>query len=254
MKKVIYILLVISSLVNISQAATRGDVKIIEASENIRYLSQIVAKNYIFYYLYPQKQKRKMVKLLNKSIEELNDNFRMIAITSKDSDTKDILEFLAYSKEQIKEILDKEPDDETTALMLDYSETIIEGADSISSSYNYKFSKEEAMWMVTKKVTYLLQRVTKYYMAVNSGFDNITNKEQLQDTINKLDENIVIINKYQYPKILQKEINSMNMSWRENRTFLSKSKNLFIPVIMFVSIAYLENIINKISLYHSKNQ
>ncbi len=252
MKKVIYILLAISSLLNISQATTRGDVKIIEASENIRYLSQIIAKNYIFYYLYPQKIK--IVDVLNQSIEQLNDNFRMIAITSKDSDTKDILEFLAYSKEQIKEILEKEPDDETTALMLDYSETIIEGADSISSSYKYKFSKEESIWMVTKKVIYLLQRVTKYYMAVNSGFDNITNKDQLQDTINKLDKNIVIINKYQYPKILQKEIDNMNISWRENRTFLSKSKNLFLPVIMFVSISYLENIVNKISLYHSKNQ
>ncbi|MFK5976560.1 MAG: hypothetical protein QM493_08640 [Sulfurovum sp.] len=252
MKKIIYILLVVSSLLSISQATTLGDAKIIEASENIRYLSQIMAKNYIFYYLYPQK--KKMVDILNQSIEKLNDNFRMIAKTSKDSDTKDILEFLAYSKEQIKEILDKSPDDETTALMLDYSETIVEGADSISNSYIYKFSKEEDMLMLTKKVIYLLQRVTKYYMAVNSGFDNITNKEQLEGTIYKLDENIATINKYKYPKILQKEIDNMNISWRENRTFLSKSKNLFIPVIMFVSISYLENIVNKLSLHHSKNQ
>jgi len=252
MKKVIYILLVISSLMNISQAATRGDVKIIEASENIRYLSQIIAKNYIFYYLYPQKGK--MVDILNQSIENLNYNFRMIAITSKDSDTKDILEFLAYSKEQIKEIIEQEPDDEKTALMLDYSETIIEGADSISSSYEYPFSKEEQMWMVTKKITYLLQRVTKYYMAVHSGFDNVTNKEQLQDTIDKLDENMQIINEYKYPLVLKKDIENMYISWKENRKFLTKSKNLFLPVIMFISISYLEDIINKISLYHSKNQ
>lgn len=252
MKKVIYILLVIFSLLNISQAATRGDVKIIEASENIRYLSQILAKNYVFYYLYPQK--KKMVDMLNQSIEELNDNFRMIAITSKDSDTKDILEFLAYSKEQVKEIINQEPDNEKTALMLDYSETIVEGADSISSTYNYDFTKEENMWMVTKKIIYLLERVTKYYMAVNSGFDNITNKEQLEDTIDKLNENLATINKYPYPKILKKDIDNMNVSWSENRIFLTKSKDLFIPVIMFVSISYLENIINKISLYHSKNQ
>jgi len=252
MKKVIYILLVISSLTNISQAATRGDVKIIEASENIRYLSQIIAKNYIFYYLYPQKEK--MVDILNQSIENLNYNFRMIAITSKDSDTKDILEFLAYSKEQIKEIIELEPDDEKTALMLDYSETIIEGADSISSSYEYPLSKEEQMWRVTKKIVYLLQRVTKYYMAVHSGFDNITNKEQLQDTIDKLDENMQIINEYKYPLILKKDIENMRISWVENRKFLTKSKNLFLPVIMFISISYLEDIINKISLHHSKNQ
>ena len=37
----------------LSEAATRGDVKVIEASENIRYLSQKIVKDYLFYYKHP---------------------------------------------------------------------------------------------------------------------------------------------------------------------------------------------------------
>ena len=36
-------------------SATRGDIKVIEASENIRYLSQKLVKEYLFFYKYPEK-------------------------------------------------------------------------------------------------------------------------------------------------------------------------------------------------------
>ena len=81
-------------------AATRGDIKVIEASENIRYLSQKMVKDYLFFYKNPEKTGLK--KSLDQTLDQLNDDFRIIATTTKDGDTKDILEFLAYSKDQIE--------------------------------------------------------------------------------------------------------------------------------------------------------
>ena len=253
MKTLIRIFFLLSSVLIVSQSATRGDVKIIEASENIRYISQLIAKDYLFYYLHPYPQKSKIVDRLDKLLEELNDNFRIIALASKDIDTKDILGFLAYNKDEIKEIIHQDSDDEKSALILDYSETLVEGADSISSAYSYNFTKEENMWMVSKKIIYLLERINKYYMAINSGFDNITNREQLEESIVAIEANMQIINSYNYPQLLQKERTKMNKAWEENKMFINKSNRLFIPVLMFTSIEYLENIIDKISLYHSKN-
>ena len=235
-----------------SISATRGDVKVIETSENIRYLSQKLAKEYLFFYSNPEKSDLKDT--LDKTLLKLNDDFRIIATTTKDTDTKDILEFLAYSKDQIEQIFSEVPNTESAALMLDYSETLLEGADSIASAHRYDFSEEEKMLMLTKKMEYLLERITKYYMAIHVGFDNTTNKDQMQESIDRFEENVKIVNLYKYPSKQVREQVNMNISWEANKVFFTKSKDLFIPALMFTSVDHLKNIMVNIALYHSKNQ
>ena len=48
---------------------------------------------------------------------KLTDDFRIIATTTKDGDTKDILEFLAYSKDQIEQIFKEKADKETSEML-----------------------------------------------------------------------------------------------------------------------------------------
>ncbi len=232
-------------------AATRGDIKMIEASENIRYLSQKMVKDYLFYYKNQDSISAKsgLVNIL----AQLTDDFRIIATTTKDSDTKDILEFLAYSKDQIEEIFSEKADKEKAALMLDYSETLLEGADSIANTHKYNFSYEEEMLMITKEMEYLLERITKYYMALNVGFNSNINKEQMQESVAQLEENIERINQYEYSAEFQEVQTAMNESWRVNKILFEKSESLFIPKLMFMSISYMENIVLQIALYHSKN-
>ncbi len=252
LKKIFYIFFLLLGLTLFSEAATRGDVKVIETSENIRYLSQKMSKDYLFLYKNPQNSEVKNG--LNKVISKLSNNFRIIATTTKDADTKDILDYLAYSKDEISEILNGEVDEEKAALMLDYSETLLEGADSIASMHAYDFSEEEKMLMITKKIEYLLERITKYYIAFHLGFDDATNREQMQESMVRLEENIEKINLYEYPVEMQKIQVKMNESWKANKVFFDKAESLFIPKLMFTSINYLEDIVVKLALYHSKNQ
>ncbi len=234
------------------KTATRGDVRIIEASENIRFLSQKIVKDYLFLYKNPQRSEVKNG--LYKALNSLSDDLRIIATTTRDTDSKNILEFLAYSKDQIEEIFNEKTDEEKAALMLDYSETLLEGADSIANAHKYNFSEEEKMLMVTKEMEYLLERITKYYMALHVGFDNDVNKEQMQESITKLEENIHKINLYEYPPETQNIQVKMNESWKSNKIFFDKSESLFVPKLVFMSVEYLENIVTQIALYHSKNQ
>ena len=233
-------------------SATRGDIKVIEASENIRYLSQKMVKDYLFFY--KNQDKIEVKRDLDRALEELSNDFRIIATTTKDGDTKDILEFLAYSKDQIEEIFTEKADKERAALMLDYSETLLEGADSISRAHKYDFSDEEKMLMVTKEMEYLLERVIKYYMALHVGFDNSTNKEQMKESIIQLTQNVEQINGYSYPSEFQVMQTKIDESWTANMSFLSQSDTLFIPKLMFASIDYMEDIVVQIALHHSKNQ
>ncbi len=233
-------------------SATRGDIKVIEASENIRYLSQKIVKEYLFFFRYQDNLTIK--RELEQSLEKLNDNLRVIAMTTKDIDTKDILEFLAYSKDQIEQIFNEKVNEERAALMLDYSETLLEGANSIAQAHKYDFSDEEKMLMLTKEVEYLMQRVTKYYMALYTGFGDSTNRKQMQESIRDMDENIAQINNYNYPLDFQKTQKKINDSWRASKNFFLQFETLFIPKLMFMSVDYMEDLVSQIALHHSKNQ
>lgn len=251
MKNIFYLSFLVLSMTLFSEAATRGDVKVIEASENIRYLSQKMVKDYLLFYL--NQNKTKLKSELENTLKHLNDNLRMIAMTTKDSDTKDVLEFLAYSKDQLEEIFKGEADNEKVVLMMDYSEILLEGADSIATAHTYAFSNEEKMLMVTKEMEYLLQRIIKYYMALNAGFNNPTNREQLLDSITDMQKNIEQINRYSYKNELLGRKNELNRSWRANKHFFIQSESLFIPMLMLASIKYMEEVIQKIALYHTQN-
>jgi len=252
MKQIFHAALLMLAVTVFTQAATRGDVKVIEASENIRYLSQKIVKDYLFFYKHQQKTEVK--KRLRHELGELTNDLRIIATTTKDADTKDILEFLAYSKDQIEQIFDEKADKEKSALMLDYSETLLEGADSIARAHRYAFSQEEKMLMVTKKMEYLLERVTKYYMALHVGFDTPTNKEQMKKAMVEVEESLLELSMYAYPQEIKQVQETLDRSWDSNRIYFEKSENLFIPKLMLISVAYLESYVSKLALYHSKNQ
>jgi hypothetical protein len=252
MKKIFYISLLFLGVTLFSEAATRGDIKVIEASENIRFLSQKIVKEYLFFY--KNQDKLEIKRGLERSLGQLNDDFRIIATTTKDEDTKDILEFLAYSKDQIEQIFNEKADTERAALMLDYSETLLEGADSIANAHMYDFSGEEKMLMITKKIEYLLERVMKYYIAVHVGFNTPTNQEQMKQAITQIEESLVEISLYNYPEEIQTVQENLTQSWKANRIFLNKSDSLFIPKLMFASVIYMTEMINQIALYHNKNQ
>ena len=231
-------------------AVTRGNVKIIEATEQIRFVSQAMAKTYLFMFKAPRKDLIRAS--LKKMLLRLNDNLQIIKTTTKDADTKDILEFLAYSKDQIAQIVADKLNEENAALMLDYSETLLEGADSIAAAHAYDFTDEERMLIVNKKIEYLLERMMKYYFAIHLGFDNQTNHEQLIEAIRKFDEDLKLIEQYGYPEEMHSVTNALKRSWKENKRFFEAKRN-FIPKLMLLSTSYAESLIGQIALYHNKN-
>jgi len=232
--------------------ATRGDITVLEATEKLRFLSQKIVTMYLFMFKSPQPQEvRTELKAL---LVELGNNLDTIAATTKDKDTKDILEFLAYSKDQIAQILTKSLNSENAALMLDYSETLLEGADSIAAAHTYRFTEEEKMLMAAKQMEYLLERMMKYYMALHTGFDNCTNRKQMHEAVTLFDTQLRKIKRYHYAGKFKDTKERVLEGWQVNDGFLKKSNTLFIPKLMMLSTDYLEHQIMKIALYHSKNQ
>jgi len=251
MKKIRFVVFLLIGLGSFAYAATRGDIKVIEASENIRYLSQKIVTDYLYFYHNPKKLEIKNE--LTVSLKKLNEDLRVIAMTTKDTDTKDLLEFLAYSKDDIEHIFQKKASKKNAEAMLDYSETLLEGADSIALAHVYNFTEEEKMLMLSKKIEFLLERIIKYYMGHNVGFDSTINKEKMFEAISQVELSLTQINLYTYPNEMKNAQSNLNQFWNENKIFLKKVETLHIPTLMRTSISYLEDIVAKLVIYHSKN-
>jgi len=250
-KKFFTTLLCMTLFVSFSFASTRGDVKIIEATENIQYLSQKIAIDYFFYY---HKQKDSMSqRKLDENIKKLEVNISEIINTTKNEHTKDILNYFTYRLEEIK-ILSKEQVNKANARrLLDHSEGFLEGAEAIIEEHKYKFSKEEEMLMLSKKAQYLLERVITYYMASKIGLNSAYKQQKMKNAIRDIDKVMTKINAYQYSIALRKKVDKFSNIWGMNREFFTNMNKTSIPYLLLGSTQYTKKIMVDIEQYHKKN-
>jgi len=247
MKKIFFIYII---LVSFSYSSTRGSVQVIQSTENIRYISQKLVKDYLYFHKY--NHKHSIVWGIKKDIIKLGENLRKISTTVSDDNSQGIIEFLSYTKDQITDILNNKIDKESVILMLEHSEAILEGIDSIYRVYKYDFTDEEKMFMTTKKIEYLLERATKFYIAFKMDFNTQINRENTIKTLSLLEKEFNKINKYKYPADMKKQIDEIMKLWKLNRVFLEPKSDIFVPTLIIPSIINLEENIKNIALYHSK--
>jgi len=252
MKKLALTLLLIWGALAPLSAATRTDVNVLEATENIRYLSQEITKSYL--YLYANPKKKEMKAEIQRMLNELVESIRTISISTSDEDTRNVLEFLIYSKDQIEELVKEKPDKEKAALMLDYSETLLEGANSIAKAHKYAFSESEKMLMKSKRIEYLLERSAKYYMALGIGLGSEINRRQMTEAIKMLEGNLQDLEAYAYPAQMQKPLGALRRSWDVTKSIFDRRDKMFVSNLLVLSSSEVESITREFILYHRKTR
>jgi hypothetical protein len=233
-------------------ASIRNQILLIEASENIRLESQQIVKNYLYFYSNPKKIKYRNEAL--QGIDNLDKQFRIIAKSTKDEDSKDILAFLDYSKEKMKGVIDTPFEKDNPALMLDYSETLLEGAESINSSIDYIPSTEEKMLMKMKDIAFLVERISKYYIAIFVGQEGINYIEMLDEAIQKMEDDLTSLNKYEYSAKNLSYLVELKKNWVVLKKFYLNYKEIKVPNIVLLASLEVRRNAHALELYHSKNQ
>jgi len=234
-------------------ASSRGDVKILEATENIQYLSQKITKDYFFFYrnpkdLFLQKQLNQNLKKIQYSIDEIKG-----ISNTQNNNNNNLLEYLSYKAKKIKEIINQKKNLSNAIHVLDYTEVILEGAQSIAKKHTYEFSEDEKMLMTSKEIQYLLERSVKYYIAMQIGLNSSSSLEKLEYAIIDIDKHLTNIESYHYPYIFKLKLNKVKGAWQTNRDFLTKANETSIPYLLLNSTQYIENLLQEIEEYHKKN-
>ena len=252
MKTLSRILSLVLLIVSFGGAATRSDINAIEAAEHVRFLSQKIAKDYL--YLYARPKRREVKDDIREMMVELSEKFAILSASTKDSDTKDLLKYLQYNKSNIEELLSGDVTKESALQMLDYSEILLEGAESIARQHRYPFNTEEAMLMQIKKAEYLVERLGKFYMVSSLGVLSQTNQKKMQESARDFEESLKAIQEYQYPSSLEKQKKQLALFWSFGQYSLAHSYDMFIPNIVNTTGNYFEQLLTRFALYHSKSQ
>ncbi len=234
------------------EAAVRSDVVVLEASEGVQYSTQEIAKDYLLSYVYPQK--RSFRKRVYNNLKVLDNNIKAIATHTKDKKTKGILSYFATQKAQIIELLNDKSTSDGIESMVGFSEIFVEGSKSISKHHSYSFSKEEKMLMLTREMSTLLGNIAKYYVAIGINVKDLSYRRNMKKMVKIFQEDLKKLNQYSYGDELRETKIYLNRSWYAMQAYLNKVDSVKAPALLSISSRNIQITLEKLSIYHSKNQ
>ncbi len=236
-------------------AATRGDVKILEASDTIKYRINHLTQNYLLYTLFPHK--RELSRVLKRDLEALNKSFQEIAVTTKDAHTRGLLAFFAYQKTRAEAILEQKPTRKLAEEVLDMSESLTEGADAIARHHKYDFSFEEKMFKITLMMSEHLEAIAKYYIAHHLDQSDPEILKKMSRTIKVFADELARIQQYKYKETKAEEAQkSLVAAWQTISPYLIRDlkDKASLPMVVNAGVGYMNTLLQYLGIYHSKNQ
>jgi hypothetical protein len=251
MQKKTYILLLLVLFTKSSFALTRGDIKIIEARENIQYLGQKISTDYFLLYKRPNDFILK--NKFQKNIQDIEKNIQDIRNTTKNKVTINILDFYLYRLDYIKELPLIKPQHSDARRLLGASEYFLEGATSISEQHQYKSSKEERMLRHCKKLKYLVESVSMYYMAYQIGLRETKSDVEMQRAIQNINKKLITITKYNYPFILNEKLEKLKIIWKYNQTYFEDLEKTSYTNLLLSSNSYIKSLVIELEKHHKQN-
>ena len=235
-----------------SHAATRGDVRVLEAADSIRHNTSRMSRDYFIYLLYPGKTYYKAS--LRKRLDALRNDMHDIAISTKDAKTKGVLKYFAYEKVHVEAMIRQKPTVQSAQEILDFSESFTEGASAIARHHQYTPTPEEAMWITTRSMKEDLEEIIKYYLARDVIKTDTALQRKMDAAVERFSQSLKRINQYDYDDDLRKARRRINVLWKVLQTYLAKLDTYPLPLISALMGDELAASINLLSLYHSTNQ
>ncbi len=230
-----------------AQAAGSDPLKAIIAAEEIEITSQALAKDY--FYIHQHIREEQARKDLGKNLQKLESAIALLEKQTGD-DQQAVIEYLRFALDEIRSILSEKYSKENGALILDYSETLLEGSETLLKSVETRDTKKQAMVTTLEHMDFLLERLSKYYIAFRAGFRDHTAVQQARKAVADFDARIGKIKAYHYPPTQQTAQRKLLKYWPIARKFYLGLEKNDLPLIVFVSTDYLDKAIATLLDYH----
>jgi len=224
--------LIVSSLYS-SSNGMKNIGEIVNIAGKQRMLSQRIAKDYL--YIGAKVTQDKASKELEKSIEEFDKGLKTLSNSISDRDIKNLITFVKMSMEELNDIIKKPFNINNAQLVLDLSESMLEGSQYIVNSLKQKY-KLKSVKVVDRagKQRMLSQRIAKYYIAYQLGIKDKNTIEQTKTAVEHFNENHkFLINYKDNTTAINRELNEVNRLWRIVHKFYLNIEKGGLPIIVY---------------------
>jgi hypothetical protein len=207
--------------------------KLIDIAGKQRMLSQRIAKDYM--YVGKRIATSKADKQLKASLSEFLKIHNELSSLINDSEIKNLLDFVALSSNELKETANKDFTLDNAHLILDLTESMLEGnqyiVDSLKASHKIK---ESNVLETAAKQRMLSQRIAKYYIAYQSGIKDENTVNSMKDTVKQFSDNLQLLLNYKKntPQI-NKKLKEIEKLWKIVHKFYNNIEKGGLPLIVF---------------------
>jgi len=239
MKNIIKIVLAtvaVSLLVNsfLVAGTSKNDIEsIVNIAGKQRMLSQRIAKDYL--YNGAGVAKDKSSKELKRSLKEFKRGIDILNKSINDDEIKNLIAFVKMSMDELDALIKKPFNINNAQLVLDLSESMLEGSQYIVSSLKDKY-KLNSVKVVDRagKQRMLSQRIAKYYIAYQLGIKDKNTIEQTRLAVKQFDDNNKFLLKYKdNTPAINKELNEVNRLWKIVHKFYLNIQKGGLPIIVY---------------------
>ncbi len=208
---------------------------LIDIAGKQRMLSQKIAKAYFFHGQGIRRDKTR--KQLFDSIKEFDRNYEIIRDSVDNQGIQDMLVYIGMAKDELSALAKQPYSKENAALVLDYSEIMLEGSQDIVSRLEEKSRlKKEAIVDLAGRQRMLTQRIAKYYIAYQAGFRDHNTVEQLKNAVQEFEEAHAALRKARLNTAeISKELANIERLWKVVAKFYKDVERGGLPVIVLAT-------------------
>jgi hypothetical protein len=229
------LLLTGSVLANAKPANDGKLASLIDIAGKQRMLSQKIAKAYFFYGKGIRKDKTH--KQLLDSIREFDRNFEIIRKSTDNPSIQDMLVYIEMAKNELAQLAKQPYTKENAALVLDYSETMLEASQDIVARLEDESKlKKEAIVNLAGRQRMLTQRIAKYYIAYQAGFHDHNTVEQLKTAVKEFEQaHAALIKAKRNTPQITAELKKVQKLWHVVAKFYKDVERGGLPVIVLAT-------------------
>jgi len=205
-------------------------------AKNLQFLSQVIAKDYFYINQLVHEEKASIE--MERSLNDTAMAFNILYSSIKDEELKNLLVYLKDIKDECHTLLDMSYSKESGTQILDYSEAMFEGAQLIIDHLKNN-NNEDEMYDVVFEQKLILQRISKFYIAFQAGFNDPMIVTQLKKAIQQFEQGVTTISAYDYDNELIPEVIRIKKYWSLSKKFYLGMEQGDLTLVVFISTDHL---------------